>query len=385
MSVGVDDDIFEALLDVVTRFTRERLIPNEGRVEAEDEIPPEIVKEMAEMGLYGMSISEEYGGLGLSTLQEARLVEALCYASLSYRSLIGTNVGIGSQGILIDGTEAQKKAYLPRLASGELIASFCLTEPESGSDAASLRTRAVRDGDSYVLNGTKRFITNSPTAGIFTVMARTDPEASKAGGISAFIVDSGLPGIQIAKPYRKMGQKGAQVADVIFDDVRVPADCIIGGREGQGFKTAMKVLDRGRIHISALCVGVGRRLIDESLRYATERRQFGQPIVDFQLVQAMLADSQTDLLAAEALVRSVAARYDAGESLTMEAAATKYFCSEMVGRIADRAVQVHGGSGYIADYPVERFYRDVRIFRLYEGTSQVLQLVIAREMKRRAG
>ncbi len=381
----MDPSVIAELKEGVRRYVHDRLVPLEETVAETDSIPEEVRREVAELGLFGMSIPEEYGGLGLTMAAESELVMELGWTSPAFRSLIGTNVGIGSQGILIDGTEAQKKAYLPRLASGELIASFCLTEPESGSDAASLRTRAVRDGDSYVLNGTKRFITNSPTAGIFTVMARTDPEASKAGGISAFIVDSGLPGIQIAKPYRKMGQKGAQVADVIFDDVRVPADCIIGGREGQGFKTAMKVLDRGRIHISALCVGVGRRLIDESLRYATERRQFGQPIVDFQLVQAMLADSQTDLLAAEALVRSVAARYDAGESLTMEAAATKYFCSEMVGRIADRAVQVHGGSGYIADYPVERFYRDVRIFRLYEGTSQVLQLVIAREMKRRAG
>ena len=381
----MDPSVIAELKEGVRRYVHDRLVPLEETVAETDSIPEEVRREVAELGLFGMSIPEEYGGLGLTMAAGSELVMELGWTSPAFRSLIGTNVGIGSQGILIDGTEAQKKAYLPRLASGELIASFCLTEPESGSDAASLRTRAVRDGDSYVLNGTKRFITNSPTAGIFTVMARTDPEASKAGGISAFIVDSGLPGIQIAKPYRKMGQKGAQVADVIFDDVRVPADCIIGGREGQGFKTAMKVLDRGRIHISALCVGVGRRLIDESLRYATERRQFGQPIVDFQLVQAMLADSQTDLLAAEALVRSVAARYDAGESLTMEAAATKYFCSEMVGRIADRAVQVHGGSGYIADYPVERFYRDVRIFRLYEGTSQVLQLVIAREMKRRAG
>ncbi|MFC3231164.1 acyl-CoA dehydrogenase family protein [Marinibaculum pumilum] len=381
----MDPSVIAELKEGVRRYVHDRLVPLEETVAETDSIPEEVRREVAELGLFGMSIPEEYGGLGLTMAAESELVMELGWTSPAFRSLIGTNVGIGSQGILIDGTEAQKTTYLPRLASGELIASFCLTEPESGSDAASLRTRAVRDGDSYVLNGTKRFITNSPTAGIFTVMARTDPDASKAGGISAFIVDSDLPGIQIAKPYRKMGQKGAQVADVIFDDVRVPADCIIGGREGQGFKTAMKVLDRGRIHISALCVGVGRRLIDESLRYATERRQFGQPIVDFQLVQAMLADSQTDLLAAEALVRSVAARYDAGESLTMEAAATKYFCSEMVGRIADRAVQVHGGSGYIADYPVERFYRDVRIFRLYEGTSQVLQLVIAREMKRRAG
>jgi len=379
----MDQPVLAELKEGVRRYVRERLVPLEEEVAETDRIPDAVRAEIAELGLYGISIPEEYGGLGLDMAAEVELVMELGWTSPAFRSLIGTNVGIGSLGILIDGTEAQKQAYLPRLATGELVASFCLTEPESGSDAAALRTRAVRDGDSYVLNGTKRFITNAPTAGIFTVMARTDPAASKAAGISALIVDATAPGITVAKPYRKMGQKGAHVADVNFDDVRVPAENVIGGREGQGFKTAMKVLDRGRIHISALCTGVARRLIAEALGYARERKQFGQPIAGFQLVQAMLADSQTDLLAAEALVRTTAAQYDAGEPITLEAAACKYFCSEMVGRIADRAVQVHGGSGYIADYPVERFYRDVRLFRLYEGTSQILQLVIAREMQRR--
>lgn len=381
----MDQPVLAELKEAVRRYVRERLVPLEEEVAETDRIPDAVRSEIAELGLYGISIPEEYGGLGLPLSAEIELVMELGWTSPAFRSLIGTNVGIGSLGILIDGTEAQKQAYLPRLASGELVASFCLTEPDSGSDAAALRTRAMRDGDSYVLNGTKRFITNAPTAGIFTVMARTDPDASKAAGISALIVDASSPGISVARPYRKMGQKGAHVADVSFDDVRVPAANIIGGREGQGFKTAMKVLDRGRIHISALCVGVAQRLIAEALGYARERRQFGQAIAGFQLVQAMLADSQTDLLAAEALVRTTAARYDAGDPITMEAAACKYFCSEMVGRIADRAVQVHGGSGYIADYPVERFYRDVRLFRLYEGTSQILQLVVAREMQRRAG
>lgn len=303
----MDQPVLAELKEAVRRYVRERLVPLEEEVAETDRIPDAVRKEIAELGLYGISIPEEYGGLGLSLSAEAELVMELGWTSPAFRSLIGTNVGIGSLGILIDGTEAQKQAYLPRLATGELVASFCLTEPDSGSDAAALRTRAVRDGDSYVLNGTKRFITNAPTAGIFTVMARTDPDASRAAGISALIVDASSPGISVARPYRKMGQKGAHVADVSFDDVRVPAANIIGGREGQGFKTAMKVLDRGRIHISALCVGVAQRLIGESLGYARERKQFGQAIAGFQLVQAMLADSQTDLLAAEALVRSTAA------------------------------------------------------------------------------
>jgi acyl-CoA dehydrogenase len=306
------------------------------------------------------------------------------HAAPAFRSAFGTNVAIGSQGILIDGTEEQKKAYLPRLASGEMISSFALTEPDIGSDAASVKTRAARDGNGYVLNGTKRFITNAPVADLFTVMARTNPDERGAKGVSAFLVEADTPGIRLGKPENKMGQKGAHICDVIFEDCRVPADAIIGGVEGQGFKTAMKVLDKGRLHIGACCCGLADRLIQESLDYAIDRQQFGQAIAEFQLVQAMLADSQTEHDVGWALVRDAAGRYEAGEKLPRVAAEAKYYCSEMLGRVADRAVQIHGGAGYINDTAVSRLYRDVRIYRLYEGTSQIQQLVIARDMIRRA-
>jgi len=379
-----DRETLNQLIDTVQRYVRERLVPLENEVAETDAIPPAVRREMAAMGLFGMSIPEEYGGLGLDMTAEVEIVRELGWTSPAFRSLIGTNNGLGSQGLLMDGTEEQKRRWLPGIASGEMIASFCLTEPEAGSDAASLRTRATRDGDDYILNGTKRYITNAPTAGIFTVMARTDPQNLGAGGISAFIVDAASPGLSLGKPNRKMGQKGAHICDVIFDDVRVPAANIIGGREGQGFKTAMKVLDRGRLHIAALCCGAAERLIHESVTYAMDRRQFGQAIGEFQLVQAMLADSRTEAFAALAMVRETARRMDAGEKIATDAACCKYYASEMVGRVADRAVQIHGGAGYVQDYAVERFYRDVRIFRLYEGTSQIQQIVIGRAMLREA-
>jgi acyl-CoA dehydrogenase len=301
-----------------------------------------------------------------------------------FRSLFGTTVGIGSQGILIDGTEEQKAKYLPRLATGELIASFALTEPDAGSDAVSLRTTAIREDDHYVVNGTKRFITNAPHAGIFTLMARTNPEDKGAGGVSAFIVEAGTPGLSIGKKDKKMGQRGAHTADVIFENCRVPASQLIGGREGQGFKTAMKVLEKGRIHIAAICVGVAERMLRDALNYAIERKQFGQRIAEFQLVQAMLADSQAELYAARTMVIDAARRRDEGLNVSTEASCAKLFASEMCGRVADRAVQIFGGAGYISDYGIERFYRDVRLFRLYEGTSQIQQIVIARNMVREA-
>ncbi|MGZ9014771.1 MAG: acyl-CoA dehydrogenase family protein, partial [Burkholderiales bacterium] len=288
----------------------------------------------------------------------------------------------GSLGLVFDGTEAQRAKYLPRLASGELIGSFALTEPGSGSDAASLTTSARRDGSHYVLNGAKRYITNAPQAGIFTVMARTDPESRDAGGVSAFIVERDTPGVSVGRPDRKMGQRGAQTADVIFEDARVPAENLIGGVEGIGFKTAMKVLDKARLHIAAVCVGAATRILDEALQYAIERKQFGQPIAEFQLVQAMLADSQAELYAARSMTLDAARRRDEGEAVTMHAACCKLFASEMVGRVADRAVQIHGGAGYMQESAVERFYRDVRLFRVFEGTSQIQQLVIAKQMLR---
>jgi acyl-CoA dehydrogenase len=377
-----DPETMNGLLDGVRRFVRERLVPAEEAVAETDAIPADIVHDMKALGLFGLTIPESYGGLGLTMEEESLLMFELCQTAPAFRSLIGTTVGIGSQGILMDGTPEQKDRWLPPLARGELIASFALTEPESGSDAASIRTRARRDGDHYIVDGTKRFITNAPEAGVFTLMARTNADEKGAGGISAFIVPARTRGISLGRIDRKMGQKGAHTCDVIFDGVRVPAANIIGGIEGRGFKTAMKVLDKGRIHIAAVCVGVAERLLRDTLRYAMERKQFGQPICEFQLVQAMLADSRTELYAARAMVLDAARRRDAGEDVSTEAACCKYYASEMVGRVADRAVQVHGGAGYVADHGIERYYRDVRLFRIYEGTSQIQQVVIARGMVR---
>lgn len=383
-----DPQTFEALLDSVRRFVRERLVPAENLVAETDEIPADIVQEMREMGLFGLTIPESYGGLELTMEEEVRLLYELCKTSPAFRSVIGTTVGIGSQGILMDGTEAQKAKYLPLLATGELSASFALTEPDAGSDAASLRTTAIRgidgDGDHYVVNGTKRYITNAPHSKIFTLMARTDPSNKGAGGVSAFIVDANSPGISLGKIDKKMGQKGAHTCDVIFDNVRVPAENLIGGKEGQGFKTAMKVLDKGRIHVAAVCVGVAQRMLDDALRYAVERKQFGQAIGEFQLVQALLADSKAELYAAECMVLDAARKRDDGLSVTMEASCAKMFASEVCGRVADRAVQIFGGAGYLAEYGIERFYRDVRLFRLYEGTTQIQQLIIGRAMVKQA-
>lgn len=379
-----DAESFGLLTQTIERFVRERLIPREQEVVDTDAIPEDILAEMRRMGLFGLTIPEEYGGLGLTMEEEVRVAFALCRASPAFRSIAGTNNGIGSLGIVFDGTPEQKQKYLPRLAAGELIGSFALTEPGSGSDAGSLVTRARRDGEHYVLNGAKRFITNAPQAGIFTVMARTDPESKDASGVSAFIVERGTPGLTVGKPDRKMGQRGAQTADVVFEDVRVPAANLIGGVEGIGFKTAMKVLDKARLHVAAVCVGAASRVLDEALGYALERRQFGQRIGEFQLVQAMLADSQAELYAARSMTLDAACKRDAGEPVTMEAACCKLYASEMVGRVADRAVQIHGGAGYMQESLVERFYRDVRLFRLYEGTSQIQQLIIARQMLRRA-
>src|SRR5215210_5215451 len=379
-----DPESFKLLLETIERFVRERLIPREAEVAETDAIPPDILDEMRRMGLFGLTVPEQYGGLGLTTEEEALAAFALCRASPAFRSIAGTNNGIGSVGIVIDGTDAQKTKYLPKLAAGELIGSFALTEPGSGSDAASLTTSARREGDHYVINGGKRYITNAPQAGIFTLMARTDPNTRDASGVSAFIVERNTPGLTVGKPDRKMGQRGAQTADVIFDNARVPAANVIGGVEGMGFKTAMKVLDKARVIIAAVCVGAATRILDEALTYAMERRQFEKAIGEFQLVQAMLADSQTELYAARSMVLDAAKRRDAGEAITMEAACCKLYASEMVGRVADRAVQIHGGAGYMQEYAVERFYRDVRLFRIFEGTSQIQQLVIARQLMKRA-
>lgn len=368
----------------VRRFAEERLRPIEAQVSENDAVPEDVIGEMKALGLYGLSIPEEFGGLGCSMEDEVTVGFELGRVSPAFRSAFGTNVGIGSQGLVMFGTPEQKEKYLPGIASGEIVTSFALTEPEAGSDSAAVRTTAIWDGQAYVMKGSKRYITNANKADLFTVMARTDPNKPGGGGVSAFLVPRDLPGLSVGKPEKKMGQQGAHVCDVIFDNVRVPAENRLGA-EGEGFKVAMQVLDRGRLHISAVCVGVAERLIADCVAYASERKQFGQAISQFQLVQGMIADSKTEALAAKALTMETARKRDAGQSVTMEAAAAKYFASEMVGRVADRAVQIFGGAGYIAEYGIERFYRDVRIFRIYEGTSQIQQVVIARETLKRGG
>ena len=381
--MALDQETFAALIDTVRRFVVERLRPLEAEVEANDAIPDAVIGEMRDLGLFGLSIAEAYGGLGLTMIEEARVAIEFGGTTPAFRSAFGTNVGIGSQGLVMAGTAEQKAEWLPRIASGEVITSFALTEPDVGSDSGAVKTRAVRDGDIYRLSGTKRFITNADKADLFTVMARTGEEPG-GRGVSAFLVPRDLPGVSIGDPEKKLGQKGAKVADVHFDDVLVPAASRLGA-EGEGFRIAMKVLDRGRLHIAAVCVGVAERLIADCVTYARERKQFGKPIAEHQLIQAMLADSKAEALAARALVLETAAKKDVGEDVVLESAAAKLFASEMVGRVADRAVQIFGGAGYIADYGIERLYRDVRLFRIYEGTSQIQQIIIARETMKRGG
>lgn len=376
----LDPETRDQLIETIARFVDERLIPREAEVSDSDAMPADIVQEMRDMGLFGLSIPEEFGGLGLSTEDEVLVMLQISRAAPAFRSYFATNVGIGSQGIAIDGTPEQKAKYLPRLASGELIGSFALTEPDVGSDASNVKTTARRDGDAYILNGTKRYITNAPHAGLFTVMARTDPETKGARGVSAFAVEAGIPGLSLGKPERKMGQQGAHVCDVVFDNCRVAADAVIGGVEGQGFKTAMKVLDKGRLSIAAACTGLADRILGDMVAYAIERKQFGQAIAEFQLLQGMFADSKADIEAARALVIDAARRRDAGENVSMAAACAKMFASEMVGRVADRNVQVHGGAGYIKDYRAEQLFRDARLYRIYEGTTQIQQTIIAKQL-----
>jgi acyl-CoA dehydrogenase len=382
--MALDAETRDQLIDTVRRFVAERLRPIEAQVAEDDAIPDDILAEMRALGLYGISIPEAYGGLDLSMEDECLVAIELGRASPAFRSAFGTNVGIGSQGLVMFGTEAQKAKWLPGIASGEIVTSFALTEPEAGSDSAAVQTRALRDGDDYVLNGSKRYITNAGKASLFTVMARTDPDKKGGAGVSAFLVPRDLPGLSIGKSEKKMGQHGAHIHDVIFENVRIPAENRLGA-EGEGFKVAMQVLDKGRLHISAVCIGVAERLIADTVAYAAERKQFGQPIASFQLIQGMIADCKTEALAARALTLESARKRDAGLGVTLEASASKYFASEMVGRVADKAVQIFGGAGYVSDYGIERLYRDVRIFRIYEGTSQIQQIVIARETMKRGG
>ena len=376
---------FDELIEMLRDFIRREVMPAEAGIDESDEIPDRLIAQAKEMGLYGYALPAEFGGLGLSVRQQVLVTMELGYTSPAFRSLFGTNNGIAGQVLVLAGTEEQRKQWLPRLASGEVVASFALTEPDAGSDPSRLVTSAVPDpgpDGGWVIDGLKRYITNAPAADIFMVFARTDLAAPPGKGIGVFIVPARLDGVSVAARDHKMGQAGAWTADVSFSGVRVPRDALVGEAAAAGYSTAMRSLAHGRLIIAALCAGVAARLIDESVTYARERSQGGHPIADYQLVQAMLADSQTEYMAARALVLDAAARYDAGTDQRLAPSAAKYFASEAVGRIADRAVQIHGGSGYMRGVPVERLYRDVRLFRIYEGTSQIQQLVIAREMLR---
>jgi acyl-CoA dehydrogenase len=373
----MDSDEFDDIRVAVRRYVRDEVVPLEPEIEERDEIPERVRKTAAEMGLFGFALPEQYGGLGLSMEQEARLVFELGYTTPSFRSMFGTNNGIAGHVLMLSASDEQKAEYLPKVASGEWTASFALTETDAGSDPAGLKTRAVRDGDDWIISGSKRYITNAPVADVFMVFARTNPDAPATKGISCFLVPSGTKGVSVGAKDSKMGQAGAWTADVYLDDVRVGPETLIGA-EGIGYATAMACLAHGRLHIAALCVGLAQRLVDETVGFATERVQGGKPIAQHQLIQGLIADSQTDLMAARALVLEAARAYDSGEDTKLGPACAKYFASEAVGRIADRAVQVHGGAGYMHGVAAERFYRDVRLFRIYEGTSQIQQLVIAR-------
>ena len=381
MSEVQSADVAEMVREV-RRFVRERVVPLESQIDEQDEIPEEIREQAASLGLYGFALPVEYGGIGLSMADEVELVFELGWTTPAFRSLFGTNNGIAGHVLMLGATDEQKERWLPRLASGEVTAAFALTEPEAGSSPADLTTTARRDGEEWVIDGIKRYITNAPVADVFMTFARSTAGAKGASGISAFLVPADTAGLTVAPKDHKMGQQGAWTADVLYDGVRVGADALVGGVEGTGYRTALGCLAHGRLHIAALCVGLAARLVEESLTWATDRRQSGKPIAEHQLVAAMLADSQTDLMAARALVRDRAQAFDSGADTRLGPACAKLFASEAVGRVADRAVQIHGGAGYIRGVPVERFYRDARLFRIYEGTSQIQQLVIAGEMAR---
>jgi acyl-CoA dehydrogenase len=374
-------DVFAEMLLEVRRFVREQVVPLEARIDTTDEIPETIREQAKRMGMFGFATPIEYGGIGLTLSQEVELAIELGWTTPAFRAMFGTNNGIAGDVLLLGGTPQQKDEILPRLASGELVAAFALTEPEAGSSPAELTTSARPDDDGWVIDGLKRFITNAPEADLFMVFARTSKQERPIDGVSAFVVPADTPGITVGPPERKMGQHGAHVADVAFDGVRVGPTSLVGGAVGAGYRTALRCLAHGRVHIAAICVGLASRLVHESVSWATQRRQGGKAIIQHQLVAAMVADSQTELMAGRALVREAARAYDAGIDTRLGPAAAKLFCSEMVGRVADRAVQIHGGAGYIQGPAVERLYRDARLFRIYEGTSQIQQLLIARELE----
>ncbi len=376
----MDDSDLKHILSTVREFVRERVIPRELEIEDTDEIPKEIRDAAAEMGLFGWAIPEEFGGLGLNAYQDAKLSFELGYTTPSFRSLFGTNNGIAGQVLVNYGTDEQKQEWLPKIASGEVVASFALTEPDAGSDPSGLTTKAVKDGDDYVINGAKRFITNAALSDVLMVFARTNPEAKGTKGISVFLVPTDAPGVTVGPHDKKMGQAGAWTSEIFFDDVRVPSKYLVGGEEEVGFKAAMASLNKGRLHIAAMCVGQATRILDDSIEHAKVAKQGGSAIGEFQLVQALLAESYAELSAAREMVLAAARRWDEGTDKKIGPSSCKLFASEMLGRVADRGVQVFGGMGYMRETSVERFYRHARLFRIYEGTSEIQKLVIARQL-----
>lgn len=384
----VSADDFDFIRRQVRDFIRNDVVPRENEIMREDRIPDDLRTTAAEMGLFGYAIPSEWGGLGLDLTQDVELAMEFGYTTLALRSMFGTNNGIAGQVLVGFGTDAQRKTWLERIAAGEVVASFALTEPGAGSNPAGLRTRARRDGPGdgadWVIDGQKQFITNAPIADLFIVFARTRDPQPKDPGIAVFLVPADTPGVTVGPKDHKMGQEGAWTSDVTFTDVRVPADALVGGDEATGYKAAMTSLARGRVHIAALAVGTAQRALDESVAYATQNTQGGTRIGEFQLVQAMLADIQTGVLAGRAMVRDAARAYVSGEDRRIAPSAAKLFCTEMVGKVADLAVQVHGGSGYMREIPVERIYRDVRLLRLYEGTSEIQRLIVGGGLVRQA-
>ncbi|WP_354327121.1 acyl-CoA dehydrogenase family protein [Porphyrobacter sp. MBR-155] len=378
----MDAGVFDQFIEQLQRYVRERLLPAEKQIIETDRIPEDIVREMREMGLFGLTMPEEFGGAGMNIQQYTRTIRELSYAMPCYRSITSINIGMVCSALKNGGTEEQKAEWLPRLAAGE-IACFGLTEPGSGSDSAAMQTMAVRSGNGWVLNGTKRYITNAPYADVALIMARTSKEAlPKNAHVSAFLVPMDTPGITVGKPDKKMGQAGSHIADIIMDNVHLPADALLGMQEGRGFATAMQSLDNGRLSVGSAATGYACRALDSALRYANERKAFGEPIANFQLIQQMLADSEIEIYAAECMLEDAARRADLGENVLRKAAAAKVYASEMCGRVVDRVVQIYGGAGYLAEYDAERFFRDSRIYRIYEGTTQILQLQIAKHMLR---
>jgi acyl-CoA dehydrogenase len=372
----VPDDVFRDVLIQIRDFVRTRVIPRENEIMSTDEIPADLRAQIADMGLFGFAIPQEWGGLGLDLVQDVELAMELGYTSLSVRSMVGTNNGIAGQVLVDFGSKEQKSRWLPGIASGEIVASFALTEPGAGSNPASLRTTATPDGDGWIINGSKQYITNAPNANLFIVFARVRAQTDKDPGIAVFLVPGEAAGIEVGPHDHKMGQEGSRTADVNFSTVHVGADALVGEDGDAGYRAALTSLARGRIHIAGLAVGTAQRALDESVSYAASATQGGVAIGDFQLVQAMIADMQTGVMAGRALAREAALAYQTGEDRRIAPSVAKLYCTEMVGKVADLAVQVHGGMGYMREVAVERIYRDVRLLRLYEGTSEIQRLII---------